>query len=319
MTNVAILLTLPEETRRRFAAFLSERFPVTVTLLDHHTKLGAMIETVDVLMTFGAQLGPAADALFARAARLKWVQCLGTGLDNIIDRPSLGRGVVVTSLRGIHGTAVSEAIFLAMLALTRDLPRTLRAQQRHAWERWTAPLLEGKTVGVLGIGAIAAALAPRCQAFGMSTVGFTATPREVAGFDRMHRRDELLAVAPTLDFLVPLAPLAPETRHIIDARVLGAMKPTAFLVNAGRGGIVDETALLAALRERRIAGAMLDVFAQEPLPPEHPFWALDNLIITPHTAGFSEAYYDKAFPVLEANMRAFLAGDIAAMANVAAR
>jgi phosphoglycerate dehydrogenase-like enzyme len=319
MTNVAVLLTLPEETRRRFAAFLSERFPVTVTLLDHHTKLAAVIETVDVLMTFGAQLGPQSDRLLGQAKRLKWIQCLGTGLDNIIDRPSLARDVIVTSLSGIHGTAVSEAIFLAMLALTRDLPRTIRAQQRHQWERWTARLVEGKTVGVLGVGAIAAALAPRCQAFGMSVVGFTATPRDVPGFDRMHRRDELLAVAPSLDYLVPLTPLGPETRHIIDASVLGAMKPTAFLINAGRGGIVDEAALLEALRERRIAGAMLDVFAQEPLPPEHPFWTLDNIIITPHTAGFSEGYYDKAFPLLDANMRAFLAGDIAAMRNVAQR
>ena len=319
MTNVAILLTLSEDVRQRFAGFLSERFPVDVTVLDHHTKLAAMIDTVDVLMTFGAQLGPEADRLLGQAKRLRWIQCLGTGLDNIIDRPSLGRAVVVTSLRGIHGTAVSEAIFMAMLALTRDLPRALRAQQRHAWERWTARLLEDKTVGVLGVGAIALALAPRCKAFGMTVVGFTATPRDVPGFDRMHRREALLEVAPTLDYLVPLTPLAPETHHIVDARVLAAMKSGAFLVNVGRGGIVDEAALLAALQERRIAGAMLDVFAKEPLPPDHPFWTLDNLIITPHVAGFSDAYYDKAFPVIEANMRAFLAGDTAAMINVAER
>jgi D-2-hydroxyacid dehydrogenase (NADP+) len=319
MTNVVVLLTLPEETRRRFDAFLRERFAVNIAVVDHHSKLAPLIETTDVLMSFGAPLGPNADALLGRAARLKWIQCLGTGLDNIIDLPSLRREVILTSLRGIHGTAVSEAIFLAMLALTRDLPRSLRAQQRHAWERWTVGVLEGRTVGVLGVGAIAAALAPRCKAFGMTVVGITATPRAVAGFDRMHRRDELLQVVPMLDYLVPLMPLSPATHHIVDARVLAAMKPTACLVNVGRGGIVDEAALLAALQGRRIAGAMLDVFAQEPLPAEHPFWALDNLIITPHIAGFNEGYYDKAFPVIEANLRAFLAGDIAAMINVAER
>lgn len=319
MTNVVVLLTLPEEIRRRFDAFLRERFAVDVTVIDHHSKLAPLIETADVLMSFGPPLGPEADRLMARAKRLKWIQGLGAGLDNIIDLPSLRREVVVTSLRGIHGTAVSEAAFLAMLALTRDLPRSLRAQHRHQWDRWTVQVLEGRTVGILGVGSIAAALAPRCKAFGMTVVGISAAPRAVACFDRMHRRDELLEVAPGLDYLVLLAPLSPATHHIVDARVLAAMKPGAYLVNVGRGGIVDEAALLAALQSRRIAGAMLDVFAEEPLPAEHPFWALDNLIITPHIAGFNEGYYDKAFPIIEANLRAFLAGDLAGMINVAER
>jgi D-2-hydroxyacid dehydrogenase (NADP+) len=154
----------------------------------------------------------------------------------------------------------------------------------------------------------------------MTVLGITATPRAVSGFDRMHRRDELMAMAPTLDYLVLLAPHTPETHHIVDARVLAALRPQAYLINVGRGGIVDEAALLAALSERRIAGAMVDVFAQEPLPPEHPFWALDTLIIiTPHVAGFSENFQAKAFPIIEANLRAFLAGDVAAMVNVAER
>lgn len=318
MTNVVVVLTLPEETRQRFESFL-RGFPVSVTMLDHHTKLAAMIEEVDVLMSFGRQLGPEADRIVARAKRLQWIQCLGTGLDNIIDLPSLRREVIVTAVRGIHGSGVSEAIFLAMLALTRDLPRSIRAQQRHAWDRFTARLVEGKTVGLLGVGTIAAALAPRCKAFGMTVVGFTETPRDLAGFDRMHQRDELLQVAPTLDYLVPLVPYTGATHHIIDARVLAALQPTAYLVNAGRGGIVDEAALVAALQERRIAGAMMDVFADEPLPPDHPFWGFDNVIITPHTAGFNDGYYDKAFPVIGANLRAFLAGDYGAMINVAER
>ena len=318
MTNVVVVLTLPEETRLRFEQFL-RGFPVTVTMLDHHTKLAAMIDETDVLMSFGRQLGPEADRIVARARRLKWIQCLGTGLDNIIDLPSLKREVIVTAVRGIHGSGVSEAIFLAMLALTRDLPRSIRAQQRRTWDRFTARLVEGRTVGIFGVGTIAAALAPRCKAFGMTVVGFTETPRELAGFDRMHRRAELLQVAPSLDYLVPLVPYAPATHHVVDARVLAAMKPSAYLVNAGRGGIVDEAALVAALQEHRLAGAMSDVFADEPLPTEHPFWALETMIITPHTAGFNDGYYDKAFPVIGANLRAFLAGDYGAMINVAER
>ncbi|HUZ73451.1 MAG TPA: D-2-hydroxyacid dehydrogenase [Stellaceae bacterium] len=315
MTNVVVLLTLPEETRQRFARFLGERFPVNVTVIDHHRKLAPLLAEADVLMSFGPPLGPDADRLVGGAARLRWIQGLGAGLDNIIDLPSLRREVIVTSMHGIYGAAMSEAAFLAMLALTRDLPRSLRAQQRHAWERWTVKVMDGKSVGILGVGAIAAALAPRCKAFGMTVVGITAAPRPVPGFDRMEPRGELRAVVPELDYLVLLTPYSAATHHIVDAAVLAAMKPSAFLINLARGGIVDETALQAALAERRIGGAMLDVFAAEPLPPAHPFWGLDNLIITPHIAGFNETYFDKAFPIIETNLRHFLAGDIAGMIN----
>ena len=132
----------------------------------------------------------------------------------------------------------------------------------------------------------------------------------------MHGRDELLAVVGEFDFFVLLTPLTAATRNSIDAKVLAAMKPTGFLVNLARGGVVDEPALIAALDRKQIAGAALDVFNEEPLPPEHPFWAMQNVLITTHQGGFCDVYVDYALPTVEANMRCFLAGELGNMINV---
>jgi phosphoglycerate dehydrogenase-like enzyme len=207
-----------------------------------------------------------------------------------------------------------------MLALARGLPRSVRAQERGEWSRWPPPqLLDRKTVGIFGIGVIAEALAPKCKALGMTVVGISSAKRPVAGFDRVHGRDELLAVVGELDFFVLLTPLTPATRGIVDASVFAAMKPTSYLINVARGGVVDEAALLEALRSERIAGAAIDVFVEEPLPPSHPFWSCKNALITPHLGGFCDVYVDLAFPTLLTNMRCFLAGDIDNMVHVVKR
>jgi phosphoglycerate dehydrogenase-like enzyme len=171
----------------------------------------------------------------------------------------------------------------------------------------------------LGVGAIAAELAPRCQALGMTVIGITSAPRSVAGFDRMVPRGELLDIVGTLDHLVLLIPHTNETHGIVDAAVLGRMKPSAFLINVARGGIVDQPALVEALQARRIAGAALDVFAEEPLPDGDPLWKMPNVLITPHMAGFHAGYPDEALPIVIENIRHFLAGDIDGMVNVVRR
>jgi D-2-hydroxyacid dehydrogenase (NADP+) len=317
MTSVLIVLAYPERLRRRYYANMTAAFPgVTVNIVDHHSKAGPYLAAAEVLMTFGTMTS---DELVRDAPRLKWIQSLGTGVDGIVDLPSLRPEVLVTNIRGIHGAAMSEAALMAMLALSRDLPRSVRAQDNHRWERWPARLIDGTTVGLLGVGAIAEALAPRCKALGMTVVGITRTPRPMPGFDRLHGRDELASVAGQLDFLVVLAPLSAETRHAVDRRVLAAMKPTACVVNLARGGVVDEQALLDALIHNRIAGAALDVFATEPLPADHPFWDLPNVIVTAHLGGFNERYVDDAMPTIEHNLRCFLAGHHDRMINVIAK
>jgi phosphoglycerate dehydrogenase-like enzyme len=153
----------------------------------------------------------------------------------------------------------------------------------------------------------------------MTVVGISTSPRTMEGFDRMVHRDALELAVRDLDFLVLLTPYTAETHGIVGARVLAAMKPSAFLVNLARGGIVDEDALLLALREGRLAGAALDVFATEPLPEAHPLWSMDNVIVTPHLGGFHDQYAEQALPTVVENFRKFLAGDTAGMINVVKR
>ncbi len=314
MTNLLILLGLTETVRNQYRDRLRAGFPeLKIDLVDHHSKVGPYIAAAEVLLTFTPMVTA---RVIEQAADLKWIQTLGTGVDNLADQAVLRKDVIVTNVRGIHGPPVSEAALAGMLALARNLPGAVRAQDARQWRRWPAQLLHNKTVGIFGVGAIAAALAPKCKAFGMRVIGVSSTPREVPGFDGMYLRDELLRVVGEFDFFVLLTPLTAATRNCIDAEVLAAMKPTGFLVNLARGGVVDEPALVEALNAKRLAGAALDVFNEEPLPADHPFWSMQNVIITTHQGGFCDVYIDYAWPTVETNMRRFLAGDIAGMINV---
>jgi D-2-hydroxyacid dehydrogenase (NADP+) len=314
MPNLLILTEVQEAMRARYKAMLLERFPqLTINVVGHHNDIGPYIADTDILLCFSP---PMADHVVRDAPKLKWIQALGTGVDNIVDLPSLGPEVVVTNVRGIHGAPVSEATIAYMLSLARDLPRSARAQDRNAWERWPSQLLSGKTVGILGVGLIAEYLAPICKQFGMTVIGISGSPRETKGFDRMVHRNDLLKIAGELDYLVALAPLTPETRGIIGDKVLAAMKPTAYLVNVARGGVVDEKALIKALEAGQIAGAALDVFSQEPLPADDPIWRAKNVTIFPHLGGYSHGYEDRAMPTIAGNMAKFLGNDLKSMINI---
>lgn len=268
------------------------------------------IAEADIFMSFGLPRD-----IFATANRLKWVHSLGTGVNGLVDAPSLGHGVIVTATRGNHGAPMSEAAFLMLLSLARDFPRALRQQAEQRWARYAPQLLRGKRVGVVGTGVIAREFAPRCKAFGMHVTGFSRTARPIGSFDEVTVRERLPELAPTLDFLVLLVPLDEASRHLVDARVLSAMKPTAFLVNLARGAVVDESALVDALRAGRIAGAGLDTFVEEPLPGTHPLWTTPNTLITPHLGGFCDETEKDIVRQFSANLARFLAGDFGRMAN----
>jgi len=317
MTRLLILLTLPEKIRMQYYHGLRGAFPdLGIDLVDHHSRVDPYINEADILLTFGAHM---ADHVLEKGRKLRWIQALGTGVDGIVDRPPFREGVLVTNMHGLHGDSVPEAAIMLMLALARDLPRAMRQRNARKWERYPSRLLKGKTVGIFGVGAIARSLAPKCRSFGMTVVGISSAPRSMEGFDRMVHRDELEKTVRGLDFLVLLTPYTPQTHGIVGAKVLAAMKPSAYLVNLARGGIVDEEALVRALRENRLAGAALDVFANEPLPEDHPFWSMDKVIVTPHLGGFHDQYAEEALPTLVENFRRFLAGDIEHMVNVVKR
>ena len=234
MIKVLLFAELTPAVREIYASSISSAFPdiSLATAADRQAAFGHLPEA-DVLLTFTPLMS---DAILQAAPRLKWVQALGVGVDNLIELPSLRPEIIVTNMRGIHGAPVAEAALASMLAVSRGLPDFVRNQDRAQWQRWPARLLNAKTVGILGIGVIAEVLAPICKAFGMEVLGFSAEPRAVPGFDAVHRRSDLQAMASRLDYLVLLAPLTELTRNIIDARMLAAMKPSAFLINFAREG-----------------------------------------------------------------------------------
>ncbi len=314
MTNLLILLRMPQQVRDQYLDGISQAHPdLGITLVEDPDKLDPHLSETDILVAFGAHM--VEDAL-RDAPKLKWIQAMGTGVDGLADQPSLRDDVILTNIRGIHGPPCSELTIMLMLALSRDYRRTLENQKAGSWGRWPNKLLDRKRVGLLGLGLIAEALAPMLKAFNMETVGITESGRTVPGIDEVRKRSELAEVVADLDYLVVLVPLDETTENIVDGAILKAMKPSAYLINIARGGVLDEDALVEALDAGEIAGAALDVFREEPLPPDHRLWQHDKILVTPHMAGFNDGYADQALDVINENIRLFLAGETDKMINL---
>ncbi len=313
--SVLAYLKDPERGSMHFERLAQQHQGVKVAVASSLSEADDWLEQTDLLITIGSHLGEDASTIFRRAKKLQWVQSFGTGVDNIKGHPELPAGVVVTNVHGIHGHQVSEAAFAGMLSFARHLPEVIHNQDQSRWEKPQSTLLHGKSVGILGLGAIANELAPRCKAFGMRLTGITGTRRDVAGFERIFSTEDIEQAVSGLDYLVLLTPLTAATHHIINAKVLAAMRPNAVLVNLSRGGVVDEDALLNALDSGQIAGAALDVFEREPLPANSPFWNHPKVLVTSHAAGFHTGYPDQAFAVVSQNVTRFLEGGAAALMN----
>ena len=255
------------------------------------------------------------DELVSRMPRLRYICAISAGVDRLETLKELQPEVRISTGRGIHGPQMSEMAFLYMIALSRDFPRLQRNQRNHLWERWPQHLLYKKTVAIAGIGPIAEELAARCVAFGMRVIGVSDARVEAPNFEKLFKRAQLPEAAREADFLIVLVPLSAQTRHLIDADVLTAMKPTAVLINLARGTLVDEAALVRCLQEGRIAGAALDVFEVEPLPTDSPLWDMPNVIITPRIGGMSEIYAQQSLPLVVHNLHCFAEGRLAEMKN----
>ena len=304
--NLLIFLTHPEPTRSGYERYLKPRHPeLRITTVGTRDEALKLAPEADILMAFGPQVKK---DFFQHTPKLKWVHSLGTATDGITDSPHLGKDVVVTATRGIHGAPISELAFLAMLAFARDFRRIERQREARAWDRFPGALLEGKTVGIVGLGAIAERLAPRCVAFGMRVIGVSRTTRPVAGFDKVYSRADIAQVMSECDFVVLLLPLENDSRNFIDDRVLAAMKPSAFLINLARGGVLDEAALIRALDGKKIAGAHLDALATEPLLADSRLWTVPNVIVTPHVGGYYDNYPRDAARQFEQSLAHLRAG-----------
>jgi len=214
---------------------------------------------------------------------LKWVQSTWAGVEPLLD-PALRRDYILTNARGVFGPLMSEFVFGYLLLHERKILQRLEAQKQGKWDDTLTGTLRGKTIGLLGVGSIGAHLAGTARHFGMSVRGYTRGSETSKQVDRYYHGVDLLEFASGLDYLVSVLPNTRETHKIVNPELLSVLPSSAFFINVGRGGAVDDLALIEALETDKLAGAVLDVFEQEPLPLEHPFWQTKNLFITSHTS-----------------------------------
>jgi len=249
------------------------------------------------------------NGLLDRAQKLRFIQSIGAGTDQFPQGELARRGIRLASARGVNARAVAEHAMALVLALSRRLPEARDNQRARVWRGMIGDLsqredeLGGKTLLVVGLGDIGGRLARLAKAFDMRVVGLRRDPANGRGAaDRVHPMGELKSLLPEADVVVLTCPLTRETENLVDAEALGLMKPSAHLVNVARGRVVDEAALTLALEARRIAGAALDVTAEEPLAPDSPLWGMEHVLITPHTAGETRRYEDNLIEILRDNL-----------------
>jgi phosphoglycerate dehydrogenase-like enzyme len=253
--------------------------------------------------------------VFASASRLRWVQSPAVGVGSLMFPELLASGVVLTSARGIRARSIAEHVLGMTIALARLLPATLRAQAQHRWAQaeleTAARTLKGQSMGIVGLGAIGIEVANIAVPFGfrVSAIRRRSGQPVPAGVDAVWTPDRLDDLLAQSDVVVIAAPHTPETKRLIGRAQIDRMKPGALLVNVARGKLVDDDALIEALRAGRVGGAALDVFSHEPLDPSSPYWDLPNVIVTPHTSGAMHDYWTPLVALFAENLRRFEKGD----------
>ena len=264
------------------------------------------------LIYFSWDVYPEHSREFAVAAlksdALRWLHTFSAGVDDPFFRTLIERGVLLTNSAGAQAVPIAQTVILYLLALSRDLPGWLEDQRLQRWNPREIRDLQGQHMVILGLGPIGQAVARLGLALGMRVTGLRRSPR---GDEICPTRPvgELLKVLPDADALVVAVPLTPETRHLIDRRALDCIKAGSLLVNIARGEVVDEEALIDALREGHLAGAGLDVFREEPLPRESPLWGLRNVLITPHSSGTNPGNHLRATEIFLDNLRRYERGE----------
>ena len=296
-------------------------------IVEHRTaetlaELGNLWREIEVLYT--TRLAPSPEA----APRLRWVQGHFAGVDQFLEHPLL-RSVTLTTSSGIHAPAMAEYALMMTLAFAHHLPRMIEYQRRAKWpqQRWALFVpqeLRDATIGLVGYGSIGREMARLARAFGMRVLALKRQVDQVvddgwhlpnagdaAGefVDQLFAPDQLHAMLAECDYVVIAAPLTPETRGLLGVEEFQAMKRQAVVINVARGGVIDEAALIDALRAQVIGGAALDVFEQEPLSDDSPLWHMPNVILSPHVSGFTPHYDERAMALFAENLRRYVAGE----------
>jgi phosphoglycerate dehydrogenase-like enzyme len=282
---------------------------------------GDPVDDVEVLL-HGWLSAEAFDRLLARAPRLSWVHSASAGVERALTPTSRSRGIVITNARGVFSRPIAEYVMMMILAVSRKLPGLLELQRERTWQPLEGTELRDVTVGIVGLGSIGRAVGALATAFGCRVVATRRSPEEGSGrrddeelsfgeamLERVGGPETLPVLLAESDFVVLAAPLTPETENMISGDTLDQMKPGAWLINVARGRLVDERALLRALRDGRIGGAVLDTFRDEPLQPGSAFYDLPNVIVTPHTSWSSARVLDRSVELFCDNLQRFAQGE----------
>lgn len=293
---------------------LAQAFPsVQVTHLPgpKYEGIEREIEDADVCVAWSIQPDQ-----FRCAKQLKWIHSPAAAVHQLMFPELVNSDVVVTNARGVHGPVVAEHAIAVVLALAKKIPLAVRFQQQHVWAQRTLfeeppPLMEAGEADVLliGYGSIGREFTKRAKALGMRVTAVREHPeRGAEEADAVASAEQLDELLPKADFVVLAAPVTPATEHILNGARIARMKPTAYVVNVSRGPLIDDEVLIEALRRGSIGGAALDVFVEEPLPEDSPYWDLPNVLITPHTAAVTAKLWERHYKQISENLRRFVAG-----------
>ena len=291
---------------------LQQQFPGH-RFLQFHNHDHVPEEIVDTDIFIGWSLRP---PQFVAAKKLRWIHSPAAAIHQLMFPELVQSDVIVTNSTDIHGPVVAEHAIALLLALAKRLPQAMQYQAKHEWSQtqlWRDQHrpreVADTTVAVIGLGGIGREFTARAKALGMKVLAVRENPAKGSdGADAVYSSAQIDEVLPQADYVLLCTPVTPATTGIMNAARLSKMKPDAYLINVARGPLIDEAALLDTLKHRRIAGAALDVFTAEPLPHDSPFWSLDNVLITPHTAAVTDRLWARHYQNIVENMNRFLAG-----------
>jgi phosphoglycerate dehydrogenase-like enzyme len=282
---------------------------VEVTYAETADAVGDAIGHADVIFAWRARRELLEDA-WPRRTRLRWIQTASAGVDSLLFPALVDSDVVLTNARGIFDDAIAEWAIGMMAVFAKGVLGVIERQRRHEWRHELTEPLAGRNLLVVGVGGIGRAIGRNARALGLDVLGVGRTAR--AGDDVFRAivgADELAEVLPWADVVVDVLPATPQTRRVFDAAAFAAMRPGARFLNVGRGWTVDETALVGALRDRRIAGAALDVFEEEPLADDSPLWDLPNVVVSPHMSGDFAGWHEAVVELFLQNLLRFVRGE----------
>lgn len=290
---------------------LLEQLPngTTITVGSSAEAFRTAVPEADVIFT-GMNMAPLLREVWPQAKKVRWVHSFSAGVENVLFPELIESEVPLTNARGVFAQSLGEFAVASILYFAKDLRRMVRNQQTRRWEQFDVDVVYTQTLGVIGYGEIGKAAARRAKALGMKILAIRRKAAQDDGIvDESFTIAQRLEMLPQCDYVCVAAPLTPETRALVGEAEIAGMKSTGVLINVGRGPVIHEPSLIRALQENRIRGAALDVFDQEPLPQEHPFWGMENVLISPHCADHTATWLDESMQMFIDNFFRFHRGE----------